>query len=216
MSITNIKKLYTLLNKRNTIKSIFHCGYSAKCETMSKDTDKATHIVWMDLEMTGLNVRHDKIMEIACLITDRNLNILSEGPCIAIKHSDDVLKNMNEWCQKHHTESGLVKKCINSNITTNEAECLILKYLQNNIPKGKCPLAGNSIYMDRSFLREHMPALDDFMHYRVIDVSTIKELARRWNNVVYNSAPEKKLAHRSLDDIKESIEELKYYKNNLF
>ncbi|XP_061389031.1 probable oligoribonuclease [Musca vetustissima] len=176
----------------------------------------AANIVWMDLEMTGLDVLSDRILEVSCLITDKDLNVISEGPCFAINQPKKVLDTMNDWCIKHHNESGLVEKCLKSQITTEQGEHLILNFLKEQIPKGKCPLAGNSVYMDRLFLRKEMPLVDDYMHYRIIDVSTIKELARRWNPTILENAPAKKLSHRSLDDIKDSIEELKYYRRVFF
>ncbi|KAM7360622.1 putative oligoribonuclease isoform 2-T2 [Cochliomyia hominivorax] len=123
---------------------------------------------------------------------------------------------MDEWCIKKHYESGLVEKCLKSQVTTEKCEQLLLDFLKQHIPKGRCPLAGNSVYMDRLFLRQHMPILDDYMHYRIIDVSTVKELARRWNPKVLDTAPQKKFSHRSLDDIYDSIYELKFYKTNFF
>ncbi|XP_039953069.1 probable oligoribonuclease [Bactrocera tryoni] len=177
--------------------------------------DKSS-IVWMDLEMTGLNSISDKIIEVACLITDKDLKVLTEGLCFAIKHPKEVFEQMNEWCVKQHNESGLVKKCLESNITPERAEKILLDYLQKHVPEGKCPLAGNSIYMDRLFLRHHMPSVDNYLHYRVIDISSIKELCRRWRSDLIKSAPEKRLLHRSLEDLQDSIEELKYYRENFF
>ncbi|XP_075147429.1 putative oligoribonuclease [Haematobia irritans] len=177
---------------------------------------KSTDIVWMDLEMTGLDVFNDKIIEIACLITDKDMNIIAEGPCLAINHPIEVFETMNDWCKKHHNQSGLVERCLQSKITTIKAEELIIDFFKHNIPRGKCSLAGNSVYMDRLFLRKEMPAIDNYMHYRIIDVSTIKELARRWNPEVLAGAPVKELKHRSLEDIRESIEELRYYRRAFF
>ncbi|ALC47799.1 CG10214 [Drosophila busckii] len=170
----------------------------------------------MDLEMTGLDINVDQVLEVACIITDQDLNIKKEGPCFAIKHTQDVYDNMNDWCKKHHNESGLVDRCKSSDITPETAETILLSFLKEHIPERKCPLAGNSVYMDRLFLKKYFPATDNYMHYRIIDVSTIKELASRWYPETLNNAPKKKLAHRSLDDIKESISELKYYKQHLF
>ncbi|KAL7727669.1 hypothetical protein ACLKA6_013269 [Drosophila palustris] len=173
-------------------------------------------IFWIDLEMTGLDIDRDQILEVACIITDKHLNVKSEGPCFAIKHPQRVYDNMNEWCIKNHNESGLVERCKSSQVTPELAENIILSYLKENLPERKCPLAGNSVYMDRLFLRKFYPLVDDFLHYRIIDVSTVKELARRWYPEVIKASPPKVLAHRSLDDIKESISELKYYKEHLF
>ncbi|XP_034112854.1 probable oligoribonuclease [Drosophila albomicans] len=184
------------------------------CSSNSKNDP--SDIVWMDLEMTGLDIDKDQILEVSCIITDKQLNVKSEGPCFAIRHAAHVYEKMNEWCIKHHNESGLVERCKNSEITPDLAENVILKYLKENIPERKCPLAGNSVYMDRLFLRKYFPNVDEYLHYRIIDVSTIKELGNRWAPDVVKAAPKKKLVHRSLDDIKESIEELKYYKEHLF
>lgn len=175
-----------------------------------------SNIVWMDLEMTGLDVQKDKILEVSCLITDKNLEIIAESPTLVIHQPEQVLSSMNEWCVKHHGDSGLIKACMNSTVSTEKAEDVLLNFLKNNIPEKSCPLAGNSIYMDRMFLMSYMPRLNDYLHYRIIDVSSIKELCRRWNPRVYRNQPKKLLAHRTLDDIKDTIEELKFYKKNLF
>lgn len=192
---------------------------TAAATTMARSHSAAgsdTDIVWMDLEMTGLDIEKDKILELACVITDKDLNVKSEGPCFAINHPQEVYDNMNEWCMKHHYESGLVDRCKNSQVKPKQAEELMLSYLKKNIPERKCPLGGNSVYTDRLFLRKFMPNVDEYLHYRIVDVSTIKELAKRWYPDVASGTPQKKLAHRSLDDILESIEELKYYKQSLF
>ncbi|XP_044251609.2 probable oligoribonuclease [Drosophila takahashii] len=175
-----------------------------------------TDIVWMDLEMTGLDIEKDKILEVSCIITDKDLNVKSEGPCFAINHPQEVYDTMNEWCMKHHYESGLVDRCQRSDIKPDQASDLLLTYLKENIPRRVCPLAGNSVYMDRLFIRRFMPSVDEYLHYRIVDVSTIKELARRWRPELAKAAPKKSFAHRSLDDILESISELKYYKANFF
>ncbi|KAH8247440.1 hypothetical protein KR038_004154 [Drosophila bunnanda] len=175
-----------------------------------------TDLVWMDLEMTGLDIERDKILEVSCIITDQELNIKSEGPCFAINHPQEVYDSMNEWCIKHHNESGLVSRCKSSSVKPNQADNLILSYLKANIPQRACPLAGNSVYMDRLFIKRFMPMVDEYLHYRIVDVSTIKELARRWQPEVVRNAPKKIFSHRSLDDIYESISELKYYKQTMF
>ncbi|EDV94988.1 GH11306 [Drosophila grimshawi] len=178
--------------------------------------DNKLDIVWMDLEMTGLDINTDQILELSCIITDKHLNIKSEGPSFAIRHPQHVYDNMNEWCMKHHYESGLVDRCKESNVTPELVENIVLSYLKENIPQGQCPLAGNSIYMDRLFINKFYPAVDKYLLYRIIDVSTTKELATRWYPDVSKATPRKMLAHRSLSDIKESIAELKYYKEHLF
>ncbi|EDW16140.2 probable oligoribonuclease [Drosophila mojavensis] len=187
-----------------------------KMSTCRKLVGEPSDIVWMDLEMTGLNLDKDVILEVSCIITDKLLNIKSEGPCFTIKHPENVYENMNEWCIKHHNESGLVDRCRSSEVTPDQAENLILTYLKANIPERKCPLAGNSVYVDRFFIQKYFPLVNEYLHYRIIDVSTIKELATRWNPQIIARAPRKQLAHRSDEDIKESIQELKYYKEHLF
>ncbi|EDW98188.2 probable oligoribonuclease [Drosophila yakuba] len=183
---------------------------------MSSGCGLDTDIVWMDLEMTGLDIEKDKILEVSCIITDKDLNVKSEGPCFAINHPQEVYDTMNEWCKEHHYKSGLVDRCKSSDVKPEQASNLLLSYLEMNVPKRACPLGGNSVYMDRLFLRKFMPLVDDYLHYRIVDVSTIKELAKRWRPKVLTSAPKKSVAHRSLDDILESINELKYYKANFF
>ncbi|XP_046865231.1 probable oligoribonuclease isoform X1 [Drosophila willistoni] len=177
---------------------------------------KNTYMVWMDLEMTGLDIQKDKILEVSCLITDKDLNIQSNGLSFAINHPQEVYEQMNEWCIKQHYASGLVDSCKKSTVTPEAAEDLILTYLKQNIPEKTCVLAGNSVYMDRLFLYKYMPIVNKYLHYRIVDVSTIKELARRWNPDIIEKAPKKAFAHRSLDDIKDSIAELKFYKEHLF
>ncbi|XP_039491229.1 probable oligoribonuclease [Drosophila santomea] len=184
--------------------------------TMSSGCGLDTDIVWMDLEMTGLDIEKDQILEVSCIITDKDLNVKSEGPCFAINHPQEVFDTMNEWCKEHHSKSGLVDRCKSSDVKPEQASNLLLSYLERNVPKRACPLGGNSVYMDRLFLKRFMPLVDDYLHYRIVDVSTIKELARRWRPEVLTTAPKKSFAHRSLDDILESINELKYYKANFF
>ncbi|TGZ46349.1 probable oligoribonuclease isoform X2 [Temnothorax longispinosus] len=179
----------------------------------SKNTN---YIVWMDLEMTGLEVDKHHILEIACIVTDKKLKIVSEELNIVIHQPDTILENMNEWCKENHTKTGLIENSRSSTVSLEEAEKTVLDLLKKHIPQGSCPLAGNSVYIDRLFLHKYMPLVNNYLHYRIIDVSTIKEIARRWNPNVYNSAPKKKLNHRALDDIKESINELRYYKNHFF
>lgn len=176
----------------------------------------SNNIVWIDLEMTGLDVEKDRILEIACIITDSELNITAKGPNIILHEPDSVLESMNEWCKKHHTETGLVEAVKESKITLQQAEKEILDFVKQYCPAKTCPMAGNSIYMDRLFISKYMPTMNDYLHYRVIDVSTIKELCKRWNDNAYSSSPRKRLVHRALDDILESITELTYYKKSFF
>lgn len=173
-------------------------------------------IVWVDLEMTGLDVDKDKIMEIACLITDADLDVVATGPDIIIHQPNEILKNMNPWCISQHGESGLTASCLKSNISLQEAEDTVLKFVSKHVPEKLCPLGGNSVWMDRLFIRKYMPKLDSYLHYRIIDVSTIKELAKRWYQKDYSNVPVKKFKHRALDDILDSINEMKYYKEIIF
>ncbi|XP_017040154.1 probable oligoribonuclease [Drosophila ficusphila] len=215
--LSQLQRLGLLLSRRVIGTQNYPTSYcpgrmSSSQSVRGSDTD----IVWMDLEMTGLDIEKDKILEVSCIITDKDLNVRSEGPCFAINHPQNVYDSMNEWCMKHHYESGLVDRCKSSEVKPEQASDLILSFLEKNIPKRACPLAGNSVYMDRLFLRKYMPLVDEYLHYRIVDVSTIKELAKRWRPDVVMAAPQKVFAHRSLDDILESISELKYYKANLF
>ncbi|XP_067212524.1 probable oligoribonuclease isoform X2 [Linepithema humile] len=168
------------------------------------------------MEMTGLEVETCHILEIACLITDEQLTPKSDCLNIVVHQSDEILKNMSTWCQIQHKKTGLIDECRSSSITLEEAQQKVLQYLENYVLKGTCPLAGNSVYMDRMFLRKYMPLIDNYLHYRIIDVSTIKELARRWHPSVKKAAPKKKYSHRAAIDIKDSLNELYYFKKHLF
>lgn len=174
-----------------------------------------SNLVWLDLEMTGLEPRTDKILEIATIVTDSNLNILAEGPVIAIHQSDEVLDGMDEWCTTQHGNSGLTERCRNSSKNELDAIKETLLFLEKWLPKGESPMCGNSIGQDRRFLNEYMPELEDFFHYRNIDVSTIKELGRRWKPEVLDLV-KKEGTHLALQDIRESIKELKVYREAFF
>lgn len=171
-------------------------------------------LVWIDCEMTGLEPEKDVLLEIASIVTESDLTQIGEGVDVSIRQPDSVLDQMGDWCKKHHGESGLTELCRKSQFSVSEAENLVLEYIQPLTIAKKCVLAGNTVWMDRIFLDRYMPKLVAHLHYRIIDVSTIKELCRRWNSNVFDGAPPKKLAHRALDDIKESIEELKFYRQN--
>jgi len=173
------------------------------------------NLVWIDLEMTGLNPDTDKVLEIATIVTDAQLNILAEGPVLAIHQSDEVLNNMDEWCTNTHGASGLTQRCKDSNVTEQQAIEQTLDFLKQYVPQGVSPLCGNSIGQDRRFMVRHMPELEAYFHYRNIDVSTIKELVRRWQPDVLKGF-HKKGVHLALDDIRESIAELAYYRENIF
>ena len=180
---------------------------------MSKPTNPAHNLIWIDLEMTGLNPDTDKIIEIATIVTDSELNILAEGPMLAIHQPDDIIDNMDDWCKKTHGASGLITRIKASHINEAEAEQQTLQFLKQYVDSGKSPMCGNSICQDRRFLFKSMPTLLDFFHYRNLDVSTIKELAMRWAPDIYQGFT-KDSKHLALDDIRDSIKELIYYRKH--
>ena len=171
-------------------------------------------LVWIDLEMTGLDITKESIIEIATVVTDGELNILAQGPNLAVQVSDELLNNMDEWNTSHHTASGLVQRVKHESVSVQEAEAQTLEFLKKWVPEGKAPLCGNSVWNDKKFMEKEMPDLVEYLHYRMIDVSTVKELARRWYPDV--GRYEKKGAHLALDDILESIEELRYFRTRVF
>jgi oligoribonuclease len=173
------------------------------------------HLVWIDLEMTGLDPEKERIIEMATIITDSDLNLIAEGPVIAIKQPDSLLEAMDEWCTKTHGESGLTKRVQGSTVTEAEAEQQTIAFLKEHLEPGKSPLCGNSIGQDRRFLVKYMPQLEAFFHYRNLDVSTVKELARRWRPDVLDGVT-KKGSHLALDDIRDSINELRHYREHFF
>uniref|UniRef100_A0A8C4GG64 Oligoribonuclease, mitochondrial n=1 Tax=Dicentrarchus labrax TaxID=13489 RepID=A0A8C4GG64_DICLA len=169
------------------------------CRRISmSSTEMSQRMVWVDLEMTGLDIEKDQIIEMACIITDSDLNVLAEGPNLIIKQPDQLLEGMSEWCKEHHGKSGLTQAVRDSKITLEQAEYEFLSFVRQHTPPGQCPLAGNSVHADKRFLDKYMPQFMYHLHYRIIDVSTIKELCR------------------ALDDIWESIKELQYYRANVF
>ncbi|MFP3343060.1 oligoribonuclease [Vreelandella aquamarina] len=169
-------------------------------------------LVWIDLEMTGLEPDKERIIEVATLITDAQLNVVAEGPVIAVKQPDSLLAGMDDWNQKTHGESGLVARVKASTVETQEAERQTLDFLRQYVVAGSSPMCGNSIHQDRRFLEREMPELWAFFHYRNLDVSTIKELAKRWNPGALVGF-KKQNAHLAMDDIKESIAELAHYRS---
>lgn len=173
------------------------------------------NLIWIDLEMTGLDPDTHKIIEIASIVTDSELNILAEGPVLAIHQSDEELAKMDEWCTNTHTASGLVDRVRASMVSEQEAVEQTLRFLELWVPQGVSPICGNSIGQDRRFLYRHMPKLEEYFHYRYIDVSTLKELAKRWNPEILTGFS-KRGTHLALDDIRESIAELKYYRQTIF
>jgi len=174
------------------------------------------YLVWIDCEMTGLNPETECLVEIAAVITDFDLNVIDEGIDLVIKPREGTVEAMGDYVRKMHTDSGLINEFA-SGIDLADAEAQVLEYIKRYIPNAKtAPLAGNTIGTDRGFIARYMPALDDHLHYRNIDVSTIKELSKRWYPRVYFQAPKKDGGHRALADILESIEELKYYRSTVF
>jgi oligoribonuclease len=176
-------------------------------------TQDSSNLIWIDLEMTGLDTDNDFIIEIATIVTDKDLTVLATGPVFAVHQSDVALDSMDDWNQTHHGRSGLIDRVKASTVNEAEAERKTIEFLQQWVPANKSPMCGNTICQDRRFLHHHMPELERYFHYRHIDVSTLKELAKRW-------APElakgfgKKGAHKALDDIIESIDEMKYYREH--
>lgn len=179
----------------------------------SQESKNKDNLIWIDLEMTGLDPDKEKIIEIATIVTDQNLNVLAEGPVFAVHQPQDVLDAMDEWCTTHHGNSGLTQRVIESNVSDKEAEAATIRFLEQWVPKGKSPMCGNSIGQDRRFLVRYMPDLHDYFHYRNLDVSTLKELVSRWKPQL-TSGFSKKNVHLALEDIKESIDELAYYREH--
>ncbi|MBY7916190.1 oligoribonuclease [Vibrio fluvialis] len=173
------------------------------------------NLIWIDLEMTGLDPETHKIIEIASIVTDSQLNILAEGPVLAVHQPESELQKMDDWCTNTHTNSGLVERVRQSSVNEGDAVAQTIAFLEQWVPAGKSPICGNSIGQDRRFLYKHMPRLEEYFHYRYIDVSTIKELTRRWKPEVLDGFS-KQGSHLALDDIRESIAELKFYRGTIF
>tara|TARA_B100001248_G_C27177480_1_gene360818 strand:- start:50 stop:598 length:549 start_codon:yes stop_codon:yes gene_type:complete len=175
-------------------------------------TDRNNNLIWLDLEMTGLDPDTDVIIEIATIVTDAELNILAEGPVFAVHQSDDTLARMDEWCTHQHGKSGLTERVRQSQVDEAQAEMATIEFLSQWVDDRASPMCGNSICQDRRFLYRYMPKLEAFFHYRNLDVSTLKELARRWKPEALEGF-KKSATHMALDDIRESIAELKHYRS---
>ena len=176
-------------------------------------TVSAQNLVWIDMEMTGLDPEENVVLEIATIVTDKDLNVLAEGPVIAIHQSDEVLDGMDAWNKGTHGRSGLIDRVKASTVTEDEAATRMIEFLRQYVPAGKSPMCGNSICQDRRFMARHMPKLEEFFHYRNLDVSTLKELCRRWKPELIAGFKKHQL-HTALADIRESVEELRYYREH--
>ena len=193
-------------------------GYDANdspcMRTMSEANPAALRLIWIDLEMTGLDTQNDSILEIATVVTDGDLNVLAEGPEFAIAHSLVTLEAMDEWNRTQHAKSGLWKRSLEEGVTMQEAEARTLAFLRQWVPERASPMCGNSICQDRRFMHREMPTLERYFHYRNLDVSTIKELARRWAPQLL-AGFQKESAHTALSNVRDSIAELAYYRQHI-
>ncbi|MBI1382039.1 MAG: oligoribonuclease [Planctomycetaceae bacterium] len=173
-------------------------------------------LVWIDLEMSGLDPEVERILEVAVLLTDSELEVVARGPELVVHQSEAVLGAMDEWNRSHHGASGLVDRVRTSTIDDTQAEDLVLDFVRQHAAPKTAPLAGNSVWQDRRFLGRYWPRLETYLHHRIVDVSTLKELARRWHPAVVERAPKKRDAHRALFDIEDSLAELRHYRRELF
>jgi len=176
---------------------------------------RSDNLVWLDMEMTGLDPEVEGVLEIATIVTDSDLQIVAEGPVVTIFQEDSLLQAMDEWNTSHHSASGLLDRVRTEGVSIQEGQKITLDFLKLHVAEKMSPLCGNSIGQDRRFIVRYLPELDDFLHYRTIDVSTVKELAPRWRPEIYSGFKKKGL-HQALDDVRESIEELKYYRELFF
>lgn len=173
----------------------------------------SAHLVWMDMEMTGLDPEKERIIEIATIVTDSELEVVAEGPVLAVRQPESLLEAMDDWNQRHHSSSGLLQRLREQGVTEREAEAATLAFLEKHVEKKRSPLCGNTIWQDRRFLTRYMPTLEDYLHYRMVDVSSIKELVQRWRPDLV-AGFNKKNEHTALADVRESIEELRYYRTH--
>ncbi|KAF5206634.1 Oligoribonuclease [Thalictrum thalictroides] len=197
-------------------KAVAKNGKQVRQDPATTSEEYKMALVWIDLEMTGLDIQVDRILEIACIITDGNLSKSVEGPDLVIHQSKECLDKMGEWCQSHHADSGLTKKVLLSTIDERNAEKQVLDFVKKHVGTHTPLLAGNSVYVDFMFLKKYMPDLASIFSHVLVDVSSIKALCIRWYPRDNKKAPSKENKHRAMDDIKESIRELKYYKDNIF
>ncbi len=181
---------------------------------MSKQ--KTTNLVWLDLEMTGLDPKKCTVLEIGVIITDSQLEVLEEGPSFAIHHPKKTLDGMEAWSKHHHRKSGLTEECEKSKVSLKKAEEAVLKFVKTHCKEKTAPLCGNTIWQDRRFLVKYMPKLESYLHYRTIDVSSVKELVSRWYPETFKMPRPKRQTHRVMEDVRESIEELKFYRSKVF
>jgi len=178
-------------------------------------SDRKTNLIWIDLEMTGLDTFNDRIIEIATIVTDSELEIIAEGPMLAVHQPDEIMAAMDEWNTRQHGKSGLTQRVKDSTLTAEDAQRMTIEFLEQHVDKGASPMCGNSICQDRRFMARLMPELEDFFHYRNLDVSTLKELGKRWAPELTNGF-KKDSSHLAMDDTRDSINELKYYREHLF
>ncbi|MES1907282.1 MAG: hypothetical protein MHM6MM_000436 [Cercozoa sp. M6MM] len=190
-------------------------GHSV-AQPLLKAEDSERRMVWIDCEMTGLEPERHRLVEIAVVVTDHNLHTIASLDGIAIHQPKEVLQDMNDWCQKTFKKNGLLERIKASKLTTAEVERQVIDFLAQHVPVGWAPLCGNSIHQDRLFLRNEMPGLNEFLHYQIVDVSSIRNVGKRWLPLLTRQSPSKSNSHLALDDIRESIEELRFYRSALF
>ncbi|EGD72924.1 oligoribonuclease [Salpingoeca rosetta] len=181
-----------------------------------EEAERARRMVWVDLEMSGLDVSRERILEMAMIITDADLNVVASSGTVVLHQPEHILESMDEWNTTHHTQSGLVERVRQSKLREWDVEDQMLKLLHEHCPEKRCPLAGSSVHVDRLFLLKYMPRFTDYLHYRIIDVSSVLELSRRWNKPVLDSMPAGRDRHRAEDDIVDTIEKLKHFKEHFF
>jgi oligoribonuclease len=196
------------------ILALFACHTDSLMSEQASPKPNQPPLIWIDMEMSGLDPERCAILEIACIVTDADLNEQGEGVDLVVHQEDEVLAAMDDWCTRHHGQSGLTAAVKASTLSLRAAELRTIEYLKRFANKGQSPLCGSSVSHDRRFIDRYMPELGAFLHYRTVDVSTVKELVKRWYDDV--DAPSKKNSHRALDDIRESIEELRYYRAKAF